>query len=87
MALLLDCPNCGERNVYEFKFGGEVLSRPSPDASGEEWASYFYARRNVAGVQREWWYHKFGCRKWFVALRDTVADEVQQTSWPEQALW
>ena len=82
MAFLLACPNCGQRNVHEFRFGGEVMPRPSPDASSEEWARYFYDRRNVAGVQREWWYHKFGCRKWFVALRDTVTNEVQQTSWP-----
>ena len=84
MALLLDCPNCGKRNVYEFRFGGEVIARPSPDASNEQWTKYFYSRRNVAGTEREWWYHKFGCRKWFVALRDTVTNEVQETSWPQE---
>ena len=63
MALLLACPNCGERSVGEFRFGGEFMARPSPDASNEEWTRYFYARRNVPGVQREWWYHKFG-RLW-----------------------
>ncbi len=87
MAFLLACPNCGERSVDEFRFGGEVMARPAPDASNEAWAGYFYARRNVAGVQREWWYHKFGCRKWFEALRDTVTNEVRQTSWPGKAIF
>ena len=64
MAFLLACPNCGERSVYEFRFGGEVTPRPEPDASREKWTAYFYTRRNVAGDQREWWYHSFGCRKW-----------------------
>ena len=86
MAFLLACPNCGEGSVDEFRFGGELMARPLPDASNEEWAGYFYDRCNVAGVQREWWYHKFGCRKWFEALRDTVTNEVRQTSWPEKEI-
>ena len=38
MAFLLACPNCGERNVGEFRFGGELMARPAPDATHEEWA-------------------------------------------------
>lgn len=83
MSFLLKCPNCGERNVHEFRFGGEVTVRPAPDAPQDEWARYFYFRANVAGVQREWWNHRFGCRKWFLATRDTVANQVQDTFWPE----
>ena len=83
MALLINCPNCGERNVYDFRFGGEVQKRPVPDASNEVWMAYFYGRRNVAGPQREWWYHRFGCRKWFLAIRDTVSNTMQEVSWPE----
>jgi heterotetrameric sarcosine oxidase delta subunit len=82
MAFLLTCPNCGERSVGEFRFGGEMMERPVPDASQDRWATYFYTRRNVAGAQREWWYHKFGCRRWFVAERDTVSNEVSETAWP-----
>ncbi len=84
MAFLIRCPNCGERGVYEFRFGGEVTRRPATDASTDEWTSYFYFRRNVAGQQREWWYHKFGCRKWFVATRDTESNAVVETSWPQE---
>ena len=83
MAFLLKCPNCGERSVYEFRFGGEALSRPNQDAPVREWFNYAYLRENVAGIQREWWYHKFGCRKWFMALRDTRNNLLQETFWPE----
>ena len=85
MAFLIECPNCGERSVYEFRFGGEVMNRPLPEASEEVWTNYFYARRNLAGDQREWWYHSFGCRRWFVVVRDTVTNEVRETSWPREA--
>jgi heterotetrameric sarcosine oxidase delta subunit len=82
MSFLLKCPNCGDRNVNEFRFGGEVTSRPAPDAGADQWVGYFYSRRNVAGVSREWWNHRFGCRKWFLALRDTTVNQVQETFWP-----
>ena len=82
MAFLIKCPNCGERDVHEFRSGGEVTERPKPDAPHDEWARFFYDRRNIAGDRREWWYHTFGCRKWFVAVRDTRTNAVRETSWP-----
>ena len=82
MSFLLNCPNCGERNVNEFRFGGEVTVRPTPEASENEWTSYLYSRVNTAGVQREWWVHRYVCRKWFLALRDTLTNQVQETFWP-----
>ncbi len=85
MAFLLSCPNCGKRDVYDFAFGGEALTRPTIDASPDEWVHYFYNRKNEAGVQREWWYHKLGCRRWFLALRDTTTNEVLKTFWPEES--
>jgi sarcosine oxidase subunit delta len=81
MAFLLTCPNCGQRDVSEFRFGGELTPRPTPDAGQETWTRYFYFRKNTAGVQQEWWNHRFGCRKWFLALRDTVTNQVEQTHW------
>lgn len=84
MAFLIRCPNCGERSVYDFRFGGELLRRPGPGASAQEWDGYFYFRKNEAGRQHEWWYHKLGCRKWFVAVRDTHTNAVVQTFWPEE---
>ena len=84
MAFLIACPNCGERGAYEFRYGGELQDRPAPDASKSEWSVYFYSRTNVAGDERAWWYHTFGCRKWFVAVRNTVTNNVQHTLWPEE---
>lgn len=82
MGFLLDCPNCGERDVYEYRFGGEEMVRPNPDASQHEWTRYFYLRHNIAGDQNEWWYHALGCRRWFMAVRDTISNRVKKTYWP-----
>ena len=43
------------------------------------WPHYERFLRNVAGVQREWWYHRFGCELWFQAERDTRTNEVLVT--------
>ena len=43
---------------------------------------YVYFRDNVAGVQREWWYHRAGCGLWFVAERDTRTNDVLSTAVP-----
>ncbi len=82
LAFLITCPNCGSRDVHEFRFGGELTARPDPDADGDAWTGYLYLKSNTAGRQREWWYHRFGCRRWFVAVRDTVTNEIGETSWP-----
>lgn len=79
MSFLLPCPRCGPRDVYEFRFGGEVQARPAPSASDAEWSSYRYLRDNVAGVEREWWFHRSGCRQWFQAERDTQQNRVART--------
>ena len=75
--ILLPCPNCGERNVSEFHFGGEVNQRPA-DVTRASWSDYLYMRANVLGVQREWWYHD-ACGSWFVAERHTQTHEVAST--------
>ena len=85
MAFLLNCPNCGKRNVYDFRFGGEVMTRTGPDASIEDLTSYLYFRENADGSQREWWNHTLGCRKWFIAVRNTHTNEVIETSWTPEA--
>ena len=82
MSFLLKCPNCGERSVNEFRFGGEVVYRPAQGSPEADWSGYFYFRPNRAGVQQEWWNHRYGCRRWFYALRDTTSNTVQVTFWP-----
>jgi heterotetrameric sarcosine oxidase delta subunit len=79
MSLLLPCPNCGARPVEEFSYAGEVTVRPKERPSVRELATYLYFRRNVAGVQREWWFHRLGCELWFQAERDTRTNDVLLT--------
>jgi sarcosine oxidase subunit delta len=82
---LLDCPSCGPRSVDEFGYQGEVTRRPQDKPSLRELTEYVYFRDNVAGVQREWWYHRVGCGTWFVAERDTRTNEVLKTEVPPPA--
>ena len=82
MSFLLACPTCGPRDVYEFRWGGAYSRRPAPGASREAWVGYLYLRDNEAGPQEEWWYHRLGCRRWFLAVRDTRTNEVARTFWP-----
>jgi heterotetrameric sarcosine oxidase delta subunit len=80
MSFLLPCPNCGRRDVGEFTCAGEVTTRPRGSPSHQELARYLYFRGNVAGVQREWWYHRDGCEQWFIAARDTRTNQVLITA-------
>jgi sarcosine oxidase subunit delta len=75
--ILLSCPNCGDRNVSEYRFGGEVTDRPD-QVTPESWSSYLYMRHNVMGVQREWWYHD-ACGCWFIAERHTKTHDIHST--------
>ena len=85
MSFLLSCPHCGPRDVNEFAYAGEVTSRPAESPGIGELTDYVYFRRNVAGVQREWCYHRFGCEVWFLADRDTRTNEVVRVELPERA--
>jgi len=85
VSFLLTCPNCGTREVTDFGYGGEVTSRPTGRPDRRELNAYNYFRRNVAGVQREWWFHRSGCRAWFIAERDTTTNEVRFTALPGAA--
>lgn len=82
MSFLLQCPHCGVREVTDFGYGGELSPRPRSRPTERELNAYNYFRENVAGVQREWWYHRSGCRAWFVAERDTRSNEVLSTALP-----
>jgi sarcosine oxidase subunit delta len=41
--------------------------------------NYIYARANLNGVEREWWYHRDGCGTWLLAERDTTSNLVKAT--------
>jgi heterotetrameric sarcosine oxidase delta subunit len=82
VSFLLRCPQCGPRDVYEFRWGGERSPRPEAGSPPEAWISYLYLRRNEAGSQEEWWYHRAGCQRWFLAERDTRLNRVERTLFP-----
>ncbi len=71
MSFLLTCPNCGPRDVSEFRYGGQIL--PTGQTGS-----------NLAGRQRERWYHRLGCRRWLAAERDVRTNTVLHTGWLEQ---
>ena len=83
MSFLLECPHCGLRDVNDFAYQGELTQRPAERPSLRELSEYAYFRRNVAGIEREWWYHRLGCGLWFVAERDTRTNEVVSTEIPQ----
>jgi sarcosine oxidase subunit delta len=86
--VILSCPNCGPRNVQEFRYGGEYNPRPKKplEVSEARWTDYVYMRANKLGVQMEWWYHRAGCQLWFLAERHTKTNEVLTTYlWPAKA--
>ncbi len=65
MSFLLVCPNCGARDVAEFRYGGQL---------GD-------TAKSLPERQQERWYHRFGCRRWLVAERDIRTNEVIRTGW------
>ena len=73
MSFLLVCPNCGPRDVSEFRYGGEIVSS-AKDASPP-------AGSNLPGPQHERWYHRYGCRRWLRAERDVRTNTVLHTAW------
>lgn len=85
MSYLLTCPHCGVREVTDFAFGGEFHPRPGSRPSPRELNRYMYFRANAAGPQVEWWYHRAGCREWFLAERNTTTNEIAWTALPADA--
>lgn len=65
--------------MNEFVYAGELSQRPRRSPSLADLSAYVYLRRNVAGIQREWWFHRFGCELWFQAERDTRTNDVRST--------
>jgi sarcosine oxidase subunit delta len=78
MGFLVPCPNCGQRDVYEFRFGGEKKDEPGPAAGLKEWRHHIHFNRNLAGVQQEWWYHH-ACDEWLLVERDTTTNQIFST--------
>ena len=74
--LLVPCPHCGPRNAADMRYVGEAGPRPDPNtATPAEWREHLYIERNPAGLLRETWYCRSGCRQYFVLERDTATNE------------
>jgi sarcosine oxidase, subunit delta len=85
--IFLPCPYCGPRNASEFRYVGELTTRPDPNASGvEEWRAFLYMRANPAGWTAETWFHRAGCRQHLVVERHTVSNEVRASRLPDAQL-
>lgn len=73
---LITCPCCGPREEIEFTYGGQAAVAYPEEPGGlddEAWAHYLFFRDNPKGRSAERWVHTAGCRRWFTAVRDTVA--------------
>ena len=65
MSFLLTCPNCGPRDVSEFRYGGQEPGEAS----------------NLPEPQHERWYHRSGCGRWLLVQRDVRTNAVLHTDW------
>jgi sarcosine oxidase subunit delta len=78
--ILVPCPHCGPRNASEFRWGGEVKTRPDSNrATPEQWRDYLYLKSNEAGWIAETWYHREGCGRYFRTERHTLTNEIRAT--------
>ncbi len=72
----IPCPHCGERDVSEFRYGGDGSkqrpSHASPDL--QEWHDYYFLFENPKGPHQEYWQHVLGCRRWFKLMRNTATN-------------
>ena len=84
MSLLIPCPNCGERDSNEFRYGGEMRDQPANFDDDRVWADHVFGRSNLPGEQSEWWFHRLGCRRWFVVVRNLTSNQVLSAAWPRK---
>lgn len=72
MSFTITCPHCGERDVYEFHFGGRDRGPPpsQENSSIEDQLRYAQFRTTSTDAQPEWWFHASGCGTWFTTWRN-----------------
>ncbi|MCF8482733.1 MAG: sarcosine oxidase subunit delta [Rhodospirillum sp.] len=78
--MLIPHPLLGPRDAGEFTYLGDARLLERPDGLGPDapaaFHDYVYLRDNIAGVQRELWFHEQGDRSWLVVTRDTLTHEI-----------
>ena len=76
MAILIPCPNCGERPIQEFVYG-EMPVVPEHITEPDAWdLDRAFMLNNIEGIQTEAWFHSTGCRRWLKLQRDTRTDRL-----------
>jgi heterotetrameric sarcosine oxidase delta subunit len=74
--LHIRCPNCGTRPSSEFSYSGETRPLAVPGGPDLDEVDRLWLRRNVAGPQRERWFHSAGCRRFVTLTRDTRTNRI-----------
>jgi sarcosine oxidase subunit delta len=83
--MMIHCPHCGSRDSGEFFIRGEAMQARPDYAQGQAaFADYVYGRANIAGVQKEHWYHAAGCRNWLVVERDTLSHRLLSVAYARE---
>jgi heterotetrameric sarcosine oxidase delta subunit len=84
MSFLLPCPQCGMRPQPEFAYGGTIGTADEaalPPRMLDPLSEDLYFSDNLSGQSHERWFHRQGCDRWLVVLRDTRTNRVSG-SWP-----
>lgn len=75
MSIQIVCPHCGKRPLEEY-FYGEIPIVPETITDKDEWdIDRAFMLNNPEGVQREAWFHLYGCRRWVYLERDTTTNQ------------
>jgi sarcosine oxidase subunit delta len=74
------CPFCGERDVSEFLYRGEVRQAPALSQNADAHFDHVYQRDNPRGIVKEHWYHAQGCRSWLIIERDLRTHEIKSAA-------
>ena len=83
MSFLMSCPNCGDRNVNEFQYGGEVTSRPKPGGRlGPVDRLLLFPQEHCGGRTASGGTTVTAAESGSYAMRDTMNNQVSETYWP-----
>jgi methylglutamate dehydrogenase subunit B len=74
----IPCPHCGDRDVAEFRYGGDATRQRPPlgETDVQVWHDYTFTFTNPKGPHTEHWQHVLGCRQWFKLNRNTATNEL-----------
>jgi methylglutamate dehydrogenase subunit B len=76
--MMIPCPCCGDRDVSEFRYGGDASKQRPAHGTGDlaTWHDHVFLFHNPKGPHTEYWQHVLGCRRWFKLARNTATNEI-----------